>query len=123
MPQRAPKRCNAIGCREFIPHSESHCSKHKLEISQAYDLAANRKEQIYRTYDWQKVRGEVLRQEPLCRHCSKAGLTVLANVVDHIIPIKHGGAEFNLENLQPLCVACHNKKTKQEQEQRRKRNV
>ena len=31
-------------------------------------------------------------------------------LVDHIIPIAEGGALYDLENLQSLCAACHNKK-------------
>lgn len=33
---------------------------------------------------------------------------------DHIIPICLGGAEFDEDNLQTLCVECHKKKTKGE---------
>lgn len=33
---------------------------------------------------------------------------------DHIIPICLGGAEFDEDNLQTLCVECHKKKTRME---------
>lgn len=32
-------------------------------------------------------------------------------VVDHILPIAMGGAEFDEDNLQVLCVECDKKKT------------
>ncbi|HEH4047605.1 TPA: HNH endonuclease, partial [Campylobacter jejuni] len=35
-------------------------------------------------------------------------------IVDHIIPIKQGGKKLSEENLQSLCLACHNEKTKNE---------
>ena len=31
-------------------------------------------------------------------------------IVDHIIPIADGGAEMDVDNLQVLCAACHNRK-------------
>lgn len=40
-----------------------------------------------------------------------------ADVVDHIVPIKKGGAELDESNLQPLCHSCHNKKTYYENRQ------
>lgn len=34
---------------------------------------------------------------------------------DHIIPIALGGEEFNIDNVQTLCIACDKIKTKQDQ--------
>lgn len=52
----------------------------------------------------------LLRREPLCRHCAARGVTRAAAVLDHIVPLAKGGAESD-DNLQPLCVECHNVKT------------
>jgi 5-methylcytosine-specific restriction enzyme A len=40
-------------------------------------------------------------------------------VVDHVVPLKDGGARFDRANLQPLCVSCHNRKTARETAGRR----
>lgn len=59
------------------------------------------------TAAWQRLRAEVLRSEPLCRHCAAKGLTVPATDVDHM----HGADDNRRESLQPLCHECHSRKT------------
>jgi 5-methylcytosine-specific restriction protein A len=40
-----------------------------------------------------------------------------AEMVDHITPIRLGGARFAASNLQPLCNACHAVKRAEESRQ------
>lgn len=56
---------------------------------------------------WQKLRAEVLADEPLCRHCAARGLVVPATDVDHM----NGADDNRRESLQPLCHPCHSRKT------------
>lgn len=57
---------------------------------------------------WQKLRADVLAEQPLCVDCASRGLTVAATDVDH----KDGNPGNNdRENLQPLCHPCHSRKT------------
>ena len=57
---------------------------------------------------WQRLRASVLASAPLCRHCTEEGRTMAATDVDH----RDGNPGNNeLENLQPLCHACHSRKT------------
>lgn len=69
-----------------------------------------------RGYDstWRKVRDAVLARRPLCVRCERAGRVTPATCVDHIIPIAAGGARLDDANLQPLCDACHARKTARE---------
>lgn len=67
---------------------------------------------IYHTKEWRSARFAVLREEPLCRHCARIGYTKRAECVDHIVPISKGGAEYDRDNLQALCISCHNRKTR-----------
>ena len=67
-----------------------------------------------RGYDarWRKARKAFLQRHPLCAECLKAGRLIPATVVDHIVPHRGNQALFWDEgNWQPLCAACHNKKT------------
>jgi len=60
---------------------------------------------------WKAIRAKVLASEPLCRECAKAGRVTAALHVDHI-----DGDSWNNEpdNLQPLCIPCHGRKTVRE---------
>lgn len=59
---------------------------------------------------WARLRLSVLADEPLCRHCAAVGRVVQATDVDHIVPRARGGTD-DKANLQPLCHACHSRKT------------
>ncbi|MFM8278878.1 MAG: HNH endonuclease [Candidatus Limnocylindrus sp.] len=60
---------------------------------------------------WQAVRAQVLRAEPLCRACARAGRTELATQVDHVVPLDVDlERAYDPTNLQPLCSACHGEK-------------
>ncbi|WP_295941636.1 HNH endonuclease signature motif containing protein [uncultured Alistipes sp.] len=52
-----------------------------------------------------------MEQCPLCEECQRRGITTLAQVVDHIVPINRGGAKLDMANLQSLCHPCHNRKS------------
>jgi 5-methylcytosine-specific restriction protein A len=60
-------------------------------------------------YRWQQQRLLFLRAHPLCAMCEKLGLTVAANVVDHIR--RHSGPGdplfWDRGNWQALCYRCH----------------
>lgn len=63
------------------------------------------------TAAWQRLRACVLAGEPLCRHCTAEGKTVIATDVDH----RDGNpGNNNAVNLQPLCHAHHSRKTAQD---------
>ena len=70
-----------------------------------------------RPYDsrrWRAVRKRHLRAEPLCRVCKMRGELTLAVEVDHIVPIKQGGAMWSTSNHQSLCRRCHDDKSNAE---------
>ena len=81
------------------------------EVDQGMSYAS--KAQL-RTRRWRKLRGMVLRGEPLCRLCSLSGRVVAATEVDHIMPRERGGPMWEVGNLQPLCRSCHREKTDRE---------
>jgi 5-methylcytosine-specific restriction enzyme A len=65
----------------------------------------------YNTQRWLRVRKRQLMREPLCCACHAHGLIVVASEVDHVSPIKSGGAVFDPNNLQSLCKRHHSMKT------------
>jgi 5-methylcytosine-specific restriction enzyme A len=66
---------------------------------------------FYSTGNWQAIRRRHLARQPLCEGCSGV---VPATEVDHIVPIKSGGAKRDPSNLQSLCRPCHQEKTRAE---------
>lgn len=71
---------------------------------------------LYNTAHWKKLRLWKLRHDPLCKLCLARGRAVQASIVDHIKQHKGSLELFNdVENLQSLCVSCHNA-IKQQQE-------
>lgn len=57
---------------------------------------------------WRKLRAFVLAGEPLCRHCTARGLTVIATDLDHR---DNDPSNNDMVNLVPLCHSCHSLKT------------
>ena len=51
--------------------------------------------------------------------CQAQGYTVAGAEVDHIVPLSHGGRLMDRANLQHLCAACHDAKTRQQRPRRR----
>lgn len=86
----------------------------QLKDANAYDHA------------WQAFARRYLRKHPICS-CSEvrvwragaeelmvlgpAGAVAPAVHVDHVRPLRMGGAKYDPANLQPLCHACHSRKT------------
>ncbi|MGA0081716.1 MAG: HNH endonuclease [Ilumatobacteraceae bacterium] len=79
--------------------------------------AHNYRNPLYNTTAWRRLRAAVLREQPLCVHCTETGATTLAQMVDHIFPVRLGGDMWALDNLQPLCNKCHARKSAREQNQ------
>ena len=55
---------------------------------------------------------------PLCAECEKNGKIVPGEVTDHIIPISQGSDTWDKDNLQRLCINCHNTKSRKERKKR-----
>jgi len=57
---------------------------------------------------WGLLRARVIIGEPLCRMCKEHGCLSPATDVDHI---DNDPTNNSLDNLQPLCIGCHSRKT------------
>ena len=117
MPTRIKSYC-LNGCKEKSVSGSQLCPKcfdirQKRIDKRRNELAAIRRKKFGTSneqgYDWKwaKVSKLVRRQEPICRHCKDK----LAEMVDHIVPLRQGGERLALDNLQPLCNKCHGIKT------------
>lgn len=121
MPRSAPTPCRYPGCAEVVAVL-GYCDAHRPLIHRDYGRARrgfDAEVGFYQSKDWRVLRAAVLRESPLCVVCKAKERLIAAGVVDHVVPLKDGGARFDRDNLQPLCVSCHNRKTARETAGRR----
>jgi 5-methylcytosine-specific restriction enzyme A len=107
MPIAPGRPCRHRGCVAVTRDQSGYCPQHKPKY---YDQF-KRKDYVRpsareRGYDdnWAAFRRMYLRRHPLCDKCPSPSF-----IPHHIIPLAHGGAKYDENNLQPLCLSCHNK--------------
>ena len=109
MPVSAPKPCNHPGCGVLVRDGSSRCPKHPKQAwvkTQAQEQGTKR----IRGRRLQKMREQLLAQQPLCAACDRLGVVRLATERDHIIPLTKGGTD-DPSNIQALCHDCHESKS------------
>ena len=62
----------------------------------------------HQSSEYRRNRTIILRGNPTCNYCGKP-----ADTVDHIVAIMNGGGH-DLDNLQPCCAQCNNRKGKRD---------
>lgn len=101
-----------------------NCGKHKSEWTRRTDWTCCSKKCTGEFYenlavlDWSKVRIKAFKRDNYtCQYCGKKfeppyGANQL--IADHIVPIAVGGEEFDINNVQTLCIDCNKIKTKRD---------
>ena len=114
MPYLPKKPCRYPGCPNLS--NQSYCDVHKKKVNADYNRYQRDdfSKTFYNTPRWRAVRKKKLTSSPFCEECVKNGTIVKATLVDHILPIKQGGAPLDITNLQSLCWSCHSRKSIQE---------
>lgn len=59
-----------------------------------------------------------LSETPMCEPCMRRGIVAIAMLVDHKHEISDGGAPLDYDNLESMCRACHERKTKAKKRER-----
>ena len=108
MPKNPKRPCRYPGCPNLC-ESGTYCQEHSAESPDRLRGNATK-----RGYDakWRRARRQFLQRHPLCANCLSKGILTPATVVDHIVP--HRGDQrlfWDEQNWQPLCKACHDRKT------------
>ncbi|MDR3217157.1 MAG: HNH endonuclease [Clostridiaceae bacterium] len=108
MPYKPKKPCAYHGCPELT--HERFCDKHRQQAAREYNRYTRDgdSKKFYNSEAWRRLAKRQLRLAPLCAECMRAGRVQPAEIADHIKPIREGGARLDGENLQSLCMACHN---------------
>ncbi len=64
---------------------------------------------------WNMLRAKILeRDDYTCLKCRHDNIESYNLIADHIIPIALGGDEWDMANIQTLCLECNKIKTKQD---------
>ena len=109
MPKAAPKPCGFPGCGVLVRDGGSRCVKHPKEAWVKPVTATKR----VTGRKLQALRSKLFNANPLCAECERQGRVTLATQRDHIIPLAEGGQDDD-GNVQGLCEACHDAKSKSE---------
>ena len=114
MPRKPKKPCRYPGCPKLT--EGRYCEQHQKQMHHEYNTRERDKEarNFYSSTPWRRLRQAKLEQQPLCEECQRNGRITAATMVDHITPIKQGGAALNMANLQSLCWSCHSRKSVEE---------
>lgn len=79
---------------------------------------------FYASRKWRRLREYKFSLNPLCEKCLLEGKRVVAEEVDHIIPIfENEDLALEVTNLQSLCKSCHSSKTATDKSQRGKGKI
>lgn len=101
-------KCSTPDCFTLRDTSHPYCDDCKRKHYRN-DKAVTPNDPFYSSSTWLRVRLAHLSRQPLCVICKQPG-----RVVDHVIPRRLGGANFDKKNLQTLCDYHHNKKRQEE---------
>lgn len=120
MPTKPARPCNFPLCPNTVKGNKRYCNDHEQyekAIFEDYDKRRIDKNKItpknfYRLARWRRVRKMYARNHPYCEICEREGRgPIPMRIVDHIIEIEDGGAWYDENNLQSLCMECSNRKT------------
>ena len=120
MPKKPPRPCRQCGT---LLYDGADCPNHPRQVIRRLPRVDNRPSATERGYGWNwkiKVRDPFIAAHPWCVDPYKfhSGKQVRAVLIDHIIPRRDGGTdEWN--NLQGLCIKCHQNKTASDKSRRR----
>lgn len=114
MPKLPDKICKFPGCKTRTVNRAVYCELHTKQKRKSHD--STRPSAWKRGYNTRhrKLREVYLANNPFCEECARNNRVSEARVLDHIIPLSQGGAPYDTDNLQALCVKCHNQKTARE---------
>jgi len=96
----------------FAPSKKQQRLNTHKEYNRARRDQASQK--FYNSGVWRRVSKYHKKLNPFCIRCYSKGYVVSVQVTDHIVPISQGGSKLDLDNLQSLCISCHNTKTAEE---------
>ena len=104
MAQRLKQFCRLSGCNRLTRDPSGYCEKHQKGHRKA--KGDNKKsDPFYSSKRWIKFTKWYKGQHPLCEMCNEQ----ISVITHHLVELKDGGAAFDPDNCQAVCLQCHNK--------------
>lgn len=66
--------------------------------------------ELYKTNRHRNASARHRMKYPYCYTCQEQGITTLADMMDHVIPVNVGGDPWDRRNRMSMCHNCHNSK-------------
>ena len=106
MPYAVSRICRRVGCHELHRNKDGLCEQHRKDDHKRYNREKRPEfHKMYRTPRWRSLRDAHIEVQPFCERCDR-----IAALVHHRAPHMGDAALFfNANNLESLCVVCHNK--------------
>ena len=89
---------------------EQFAKQKKRRTDKMYNKSRPERDKLYYTKQWKKISKLYRQSHPLCEECERNGRITPADLVDHIQAVSDGGSMWDWDDLQSLCMACHNRK-------------
>ena len=102
---RAPKQCAQAACSTRVI-GKPYCDDHT-----PMNWKGERRTTTAAHKAWAMA---VLKRDNFICQIKLRGCTTKATQADHILNVKRGGAEHDINNGQAACTTCHKQKTQQE---------
>jgi len=113
MSVKPSRYCVVFPCHNLAAAGSSYCLTHQPPRP---EKAAD---PFYVSVAWRRFRAWYIGTHPLCEQCQREGRITPADLVDHIVELKDGGARLAEENAMSLCVKHHALKTAQAKNHRK----
>jgi 5-methylcytosine-specific restriction endonuclease McrA len=102
------------GIRYYFNHDYRMYCIWKYNKRKESAVRRKREGRYFRKHRWEIKQQLIDRDGQICNHCCQP-FTWQELTFDHILKLELGGTSV-LENLQLLCVSCHEEKTRREHE-------
>lgn len=114
-----PKRkCKVASCRNYVELPDIYCNEHKGNDNAMYNKHVrlspqNKKyDTFYHSTAWKNARRIKLMNQPMCEVCLSKHTYTIATIVHHKDEIRTEVGwknRLNQNNLESICLECHNK--------------
>lgn len=104
------KPCKEPRCPNIVTGAGRYCQQHAGQDI-PWDGARRQRLRLYGSARWQRLRKIKLAKNPMCEICNRQ----LAVQVHHLLKARDNPEQqFNMSNLQSVCLLCHARETQKE---------